>query len=82
LSCWPAHSATTGQAKLGRHGQCLVMDNAMRLKQCIHVTGSAPGVEGEGHGSTAEHVKIRDYAALGQPLAKAPESILDPCPIE
>jgi hypothetical protein len=71
-----------GQAKLSRYGQCLVMDDAVRFKQCIHVAGSPPGVEGESHGSAAEHVKVRDYAPLGEPLAKAPESILDACPIE
>jgi hypothetical protein len=58
------------------------MDNAVRFKQCIHVAGSPPGVEGESHGSAAEHVKVRDYAAPGEPLAKAPESILDACPVE
>jgi hypothetical protein len=28
------------------------------------------------------NVKVRDYAAPGEPLAKAPESMLDACPIE
>jgi hypothetical protein len=37
---------------------------------------------GDGHGSSAEYVKVRDYAALGEPLAEAPEGILDACPIE
>ena len=53
------------------------MDDAMRFKQCIHVTGGPPGVEGESHGSAAEHVKVRDYAPPGEPLAEAPECILD-----
>jgi hypothetical protein len=58
------------------------MDDAVRFKQRIHVAGSPPGVEGESHGSAAEHVKVRDYAPPGEPLAKAPERILDACPVE
>lgn len=52
-----------GQAELSRHGQRLFMHDAVRFEQRVHVTGSPPGVEGEGHGSTPEHVEVRDYAA-------------------
>jgi hypothetical protein len=71
-----------GQAKLGCYGQCLFMDNAMRFEQCIHVTGSPPGIVGKGHGSAAEHVKVCDHAAPGEPLAEAAKSILDARPVE
>jgi len=68
-----------GQVKLSRYGQCLVMADAVRFKQCIHVTGGPPGIEGEGHRSAAEHVQVCDYAAPGMSLAEAAEGIRYSC---
>jgi hypothetical protein len=56
--------------------------DAVRFKQRVHVTGSPPGVEREGHGSTTEHVEVRDHAAPGEPIAETPEGILDARPVE
>ena len=71
-----------GQAKLGRYGQCLFVDNAVRFEQRVHVTGSPPGIVGKGHGGAAEHVEVCNHAAPGEPLAEAAESILDASPVE
>jgi hypothetical protein len=45
------------------------MHDAVRFEQRVHVTGSPPGVEGEGHGGAPEDVEVRDHTAPGKPLA-------------
>ena len=59
-----------GQAKLGRHGQRLVMHDAVRFEQCVHVTGSPPRIVGKSHSSPAEHIEVCDHAPPGEPVAK------------
>lgn len=50
--------------KLGRYGQGLFVHDAVRLEQRVHVTGSAPGIVGKGHGRTAEHIEVREDPRL------------------
>ena len=71
-----------GETKLSRNGQGLVMHNAVRFKQRIHIAGSAPGIVGKSHGGPAEHVEIGDQAAPREPLAETAKSILKTRPVE
>lgn len=66
----------------GGHGQGFFVHDAVRLEQRVNVTGSAPGIVGEGHGRAAEHVEVRDYPAPCQPLAEAAKCMLYASPVE
>jgi len=58
------------------------MHNAVRLEQRVNVTGSPPGIVGEGHRSATEHIQVGDHAALGKPVAETAKGILDARPVE
>ena len=49
----------------------------MRLEQRVNIAGSTARIVGQGHRGAAEHVDVGHHAALGQPVTKLAEGLLD-----
>lgn len=56
--------------------------DAMRSEQGVHIAGGAARVVSQGHRGTAEHVNVRHYPPLGQPVTEPTECLLDALAIE
>ena len=71
-----------GQPEFGAYSVRFLEHDAVRLEHRIDIPGGPARVISQCHRGTAEHVDVSDYAALGKPVAQAPEDLLHPRTVE